>query len=232
MFMKSCITFLFILVSIIVFAQTPETKKLTRDEINQLLPDSTKKKFNIGYPVFRAFKCTDKSGECFVVLTESADSIANNKDTMHHKIKAICLAKTKNGLSRKWEISDFIFKQNNEYNIWFWTKFSEFEDIDKDGFIDPVLIYGTWGMNNYDDGRVKILVFYKGVKYAIRHQNGPLDYERNTQVDAAYYTLPAVVQKRVQQIMEKIVENNLAIFPYGWQNAMKNKKIKFDEKTK
>lgn len=50
-------------------------------------------------------------------------------------------------------------KDEMEASIWFWTNYSGFADLDKDGLIDPILIYGTSGMNNTDDGRVKILTY-------------------------------------------------------------------------
>ena len=84
-------------------------------------------------------------------------------------------------------------------------------------------------MNEFDDGRIKILVYHHGKKRAIRHQNGVSDFERNTQVDEKYYELPVEIQHRVKNIMENITDNDHGIFPYGWQKAMANKKLEFDE---
>ena len=44
-----------------------------------------------------------------------------------------------------------------------------------------------------------------------------------------FYQLPKGIQNRVQKIMETIAENDHGIFPYGWQTAMENEKLKFDE---
>ena len=102
-------------------------------------------------------------------------------------------------------------------------------DFDKDGLIDPIIIYGTSGNNGTEDGRIKILIYYKGKKHAIRHQNGSLDFERNTQVDADFYNLPISIQKHVRKVMKKMTDNNHAIFPYGWEENMDAKKTYFDE---
>lgn len=191
--------------------------------------DSIKSKFNIDYNIFRVYSYNDKIGKSFVVLTEKIDSITSTKDTLHHKIKAIKFNSGFNGLEKEWEINDFILKENEESSIWFWTKYCDFSDIDGDGIIDPLLVYGTSGLNGYDDGRLKILLFYKGQKIAIRHQNGVLDFERNSQVDKAFYSLDLSIQNRIKEIMQKMIDNNHAIFPYGWQDAMKKQKLKFDE---
>jgi hypothetical protein len=135
-----------------------------------------------------------------------------------------------NGLEKQWEINDFILKEKDESSIWFWTKYCDFKDIDEDGIIDQILVFGTSGLNGYDEGRIKILLVYKGQKIVIRHQNGVLDFERNTQVDQAFYSLNLSLQNRIKEIMQKMIENNHAIFPYGWQDAMKKQKLKFDEK--
>ena len=77
-------------------------------------------------------------------------------------------------------------------------------DYNGDGLVDPILEYGTFGINGTSD-------------------------ERNTQVDELYYQLPTGIQNRVQKIMESITDNDHGIFPYGWQTAMKNQKLRFDE---
>ncbi len=230
---------LFILVPLILVIQLSgqtknQTANLSRAEIKELFNAEALKNFNIDYNIFKVYTYTDKTGKYFVALTEKTDSIAPNKDTLHYKIKAFNFYEDKNGLVKKWELNDFTTKQAGsgvmENTIWFWTKYCEFEDIDKDGIIDPLLVYGTSGMNGRDDGRIKIIVYYKGQKNVIRHQNGVLDFERNTQVDQTFYALPKTLQEHVKTTMQKMTDNSHAIFPYGWQDAMKKGKTKFQEK--
>ncbi len=213
------------------FSQTKKQETfsviLSQTEIKQVFNDSVKKKFGIAHTIFRVYYYSDTSGKFYTVLIEKNDSITN-KDTLHYKIKAFHFKSSKNGLEKKWEVNDFII-DGSESSIWFWTKYSSFIDLDKDGLIDPILIYGTSGTNGYDDGRIKILVFYKGQKSAIRHQNGVLDFERNTQVDETFYLLPYAVQNHIKNVMKKIHENSQGIFPYGWEEAMKKHKTKFHE---
>jgi len=222
----------------LLFAQAlnvgvPHEELLSRAEVDRIFNEQVKKQFSIDYNIFKVFKCEDKSGLFYIVFSEKYDGMNENNDTLHTKIRGFNFLSTPNGLVKQWEINDFTIKQvvagDMETSIWFWSKFSEFNDIDKDGLIDPIVIYGTAGLNMYDDGRLKILVYYKEKKIAIRHQNGVLDYERNTQVDEAFYSLPLVIQSRVKAIMKKITDNHLAIFPAGWEKAMANHKLKFDE---
>ena len=73
------------------------------------------------------------------------------------------------------------------------------------------------------------MIYYKNNKYGIRHQNGTLDFQRNTQVDADFYKLPIQIQKHVKEVMEKMTENRHAILPYGYKENMDAKKTYFDE---
>ena len=231
-------TKLFILASTLTFAQSngANYEILSKEASTKLFTDSLNSQLGITYPILRVYKCKDKSGQFFIVLTESNDTIVSKNDTLHYKVKALNFLQTKSGLVKKWEMNDFISKQTSndeiENSIWFWTKYSEFTDLDNDGFIDPLLVYGTSGINQTSDGRIKILIYYKGQKFGIRHQNGVLDFERNTRVDKGFYTLPVQIQDRIKLIMKKITDDGNGIFPYGWQKAMKERKLYFDENTK
>lgn len=84
-------------------------------------------------------------------------------------------------------------------------------------------------MNGASDGRIKIIILQNNQKIAIRHQNGVLDGERYTQVDAAFYELPKAIQQQVVKQMNAIMENDSGIFPSGWQEQMKAKKLRLAE---
>ena len=237
---RTILTLLLFFAATLVFGQTKvvSSEILSQQATAKLFTDSLNKQLGITYPIRRVYKCIDKSGHFFIVLTESNDTTTADKDTLNYNIKAFNFRQDKNGLLKKWEINDFITHQANyldvkdamETSIWFWTKYSEFADIDNDSLIDPIIVYGTGGMNYTGDGRIKILIYYKGQKVAIRHQNGTLDFERNTQVDESFYSLPTKLQEHVKQIMVTMTDNQHAIFPAGWQDAMKKHKLKFDER--
>lgn len=234
--MKSIPTLLFFLISLFSFGQQPivESKVLTDSIVQTVFTDAIKKELGIRFPIFKAYEYNDKLGKHYLVLTENGKE-TEVKEVKNDTIKAFQILSESNKLSIQWSINDFKLKRNEiseETSIWFWSKYIELNDIDGDGIIDPIIIYGTSGMNGVGDGRVKILTYYKNKKTAIRHQNGELDFQRNTKVDKDFYELPTKIQTRVEEIIAKITEDYNAIFPAGWQGAMKNKKIAFDENTK
>ena len=190
---------------------------LSTKQVQTIFTDSEKKEFKINYPIFRVYNYTDKSGEFFCVLTESNDSITNTKDTFNHSIKAIDLKVDKGKLVKVWELNDNIIKNEREENsIWFWTSYFDFMDFNGDGLIEPILVYGTSAMNGYDDGRIKFIIFYNGQKIAIRHQNGVLDNERQTQIDKAFYSLPQKLKDNIKSKMTLMENQNKAIFTATW----------------
>ena len=83
-----------------------------------------------------------------------------------------------------------------------------------------------------DKEEVSISFAVQYIEFIIRHQNSTLDYERETQVDKRFYELPPTLQVRVKQKMEWMVKNDFAIFSAGWQKAMQNKKIDFNERKR
>ena len=197
------------------------------------LTDSLKQLFRIQYPVNNVYRYTDKSGTYYCVFTESRDSIIPSKDTFHFRIRAVNLKQESGGqFSKVWDMSDYVLRNDQqESNIWFWNQYIAFEDLDKDGLTDPVIVYGTAAANGTSDGRVKCMVFYKGQKIGVRHQNSLGLNERNTTVDKAFYNLPSAVQLSVSRRMEDMVKQQEAVFSSGWQKAMKSKRTYFDEKN-
>ncbi|WP_417784679.1 M949_RS01915 family surface polysaccharide biosynthesis protein [Tenacibaculum sp.] len=204
------------------------SKQLSQQEINSIFTDSLKNKLQIEYSIYRVYKYNDKEGKHFIIMTQNKINCKEKRDC-HDSIRAYCFSFKNEVFNLKWTFKDFILPNSYEYSISHWTKYFQIDDYNKDGIADPIIIYGTFGMNETYDGRIKILIYYKNNKKAIRHQNGVLDYERNTQVDKEFYELPIVIQNQVKVIMENIIKNNHGIFPYNWKNDMKNKKLKFDE---
>jgi hypothetical protein len=208
------------------------TEILSANQVTILLPDTLRSSLDIKLPVKKVYTYSDKSGQYYIVLTESGDSISpENRDTINYQIKAVALKMIGKKLIKIWEVNDHIDKKTREENnIWFWTKYIAFKDYDKDSLIDPIIVYGTTSMNGYDDGRIKFLIFYKNSKIAIRHQNGVLDDQRETQIEKLFYALPQGLQNSVKAMMESMIKNGQALFPYGWQKAMKDKKTFISER--
>jgi len=234
--MKKIILIIVILATNLTTAQVNNKKgkanMLPKAEAVKVFTPDVKTNLDITLPVVRTYSYSDKSGKYYMVLTEKFDGMEDG-DSVHKTIKAFNYKDTGAGLEKQWEVNDFTRKTENDYpgelSMWFWTRYCVFQDIDKDGLADPILVYGSKGDNGLDNGRVKILIYYKGEKIVIRHQNGVLDDERNTQVDAKFYKLPTVIQKEVTFLIHQMMEDNNAIFPYGWEANMKKHKVEFSE---
>ena len=224
--------FVALLFSSSLLAQSAQSKQLQTAEIERIFTPTKKAALGIEYEIYRVYSYSDKSGSYYFVMTENAYSGINN-EVKNDALKGFCIKNDFGQLSNLWSLRDFKKKKSadegGENSIWFWSKYCSFSDLDGDGLIEPVIVYGTSGINGTGDGRIKILTYYKGVKKAIRHQNGTLDNERNTQVDASFYKLPMAIQKGVRNMMMKITENDHGIFPAGWESAMDQHKGFFDE---
>lgn len=205
------------------FGQQTSSRILSPKAAEAILTASVKSQFNISYPVRRVYECTDQSGKFLVIVTETIDRITADKDTLHYKIKTLSLGYTATGLVKNWEISDFriVNTEVSESSVWFWTKFFKLEDLDHDGLIDPIVVYGSAEDN--DAERTKYIVVYKGKKIAVRHQNSSMDEGRNIQVDKAFYSLPVQVQQSVKAIMKQIEDKDFTIFPTDWRAKMDRK---------
>jgi hypothetical protein len=212
-----------------LYAQQVKSKSeiLSQAITSTIFTDDVVKQFNLLYPIRKVYSYQDQSGAYYLVLCESIDDISKY-DTLHQRIKAVNLKKDNNGLVKAWELNDFINSSNvnsrQETSIWFWTKFCEAKDLDGDGNIDPLIVYGSSGDNGHDDGRIKIILNYKGQKIAVRHQNSTMDEGRNIQVDAAFYTLPQPIQLHIKQLMQTLSEKGFALYPHEYEKAMAQKK--------
>ena len=207
-------------------------QKLEKETVEKLFTSSTKERLGITFPIFRVYEYADHNGKHFFVMTENPYQ-ESAKDPLNDVIKGFCISEKGEKMEVLWSLRDFKEAANNKHDdetsIWFWSKYCQFTDIDKDGLVEPIIVYGTAASNGMNDGRIKILIYYKGQKVGIRHQNGISDGDRYTKVDKTFYTLPVSIQQQAQTIMTKIMDNGHGIFPYGWQEAMKNKKEFFDE---
>lgn len=193
----------------------------SQNQLSAQLNEETKKQLGIHYPIQYTHEYTDRIGTHLLILTAQPRA-----DTTHGNLKAICMQNKAGKWVKEWEANDLIMGE--EQSIFYRNGLIRVQDLDKDGLIEPLLVYGTVGENGADDGRLKIIIYYKGVKSAIRHQNGVLDFERNTQIDQSFYSLPSTIQKSVQYTMAQAEKLNFAIFPSNWQKAMSKKAIKIN----
>lgn len=196
--MKKYFLLLLLSFSALSFSQKVESYRLTKKEI-------TERELNevADFPIYKAFECSDKGGVYELLLCENQKKISK-KDTLNTKIQAICTMSDHGGFLEKWRINDLLEDYNpKETNIWFWTKYCSTKDLDGDGYIDPVIVYGTRNEND-EIRRVKIITVYKNKKYAIRAVECVLDHCRSFKKDANWNSLPLKIKTHVDNLVAKL----------------------------
>lgn len=196
--MKKYIAFLLSLYSTFVFSQKVESYKLTKQEISERELENV-----TDFPIYKAFEFSDKGGVYELVLGENQKTVSK-KDTLNTKIQAICVVNDHGGFLEKWRINDLLESTiPKETNIWFWTKYCSTKDIDGDGYIEPIIVYGTRNEDGYIR-RVKIITVYKNKKYVIRAVECDLDDCRSFEKDQNWNTLPQKIKTYISQLTEKM----------------------------
>ncbi|KFF06054.1 M949_RS01915 family surface polysaccharide biosynthesis protein [Flavobacterium reichenbachii] len=204
--MKKIFLFLFLITSIFGFSQKVESYRLTKEQIIQRELNEVS-----DFPIYKAFEYSDKGGVYDLILTENK-KIISKKDTLNTKIQAICVMNDHGGFLEKWRINDFLEDYiPKETTIWFWTKYCSTKDLDGDGFIDPVIVYGT--RTEYGEiRRVKIITLHNNKKYAIRAVECDLDHCRSFKKDQNLNLLPEKIQVYLDLLIVKLrKEQNLLL---------------------
>lgn len=198
--------FLLFFYSALIFSQKTESRKLNKQEIAQKQIENPS-----GFPIYKAYELKDKNGISNIVLCEN-QKVISKEDTLNTKIQANFIT-IENGQSRiKWTINDLLEDYiPKETTIWFWTKYCSFKDLDGDGYIDPVIVYGT--RTEYDEvRRVKIITVYKDKKYVIRAVECDLDDCRSFKKDSNWNSLPQKIKTYTDQLVIKLrKEQNLLL---------------------
>lgn len=196
--MKNYIFILLHLTATFIYAQKVESYRLTKEQITERELDGVS-----DFPIYKAFEYSDKGGVYELLLCENQKTISK-KDTLNTKIQAICTINDHGGFLEKWQINDLLeITEPKETNIWFWTKYCSTKDLDGDGYIEPIIIYGTRNEND-EISRVKIITVYKNKKYVIRAVECDLDYCRSFKKDANWNLLPQKIKTYVDNLVEKI----------------------------
>jgi hypothetical protein len=204
--MKKYILVLLSFYSTFIFSQKTDSRRLTKQEISERELDNVN-----DFPIYKAFEYQDKGGVYELVLGENHKTISK-KDTLNTKIQAVCVMNDHGGFLEKWKINDLLEDYiPKETTIWFWTKYCSTKDFDGDGYIDPIIVYGT--RTEYDEiRRVKIITIYKNKKYVIRAVECDLDDCRSFKKDQNWNSLPQKIKTYVDQLVVKLrKEQNLLL---------------------
>jgi hypothetical protein len=185
-----------------------------------LLHRDTLKAAGVSLPVFAHFCYRDKSGDYVVYLTESGDRHYGD-ETLSSKIGA-SLFKINAGptLAARGTVSDSA--PEGMAGVQWWTKLTELDDIDGDGLVDPILVYRFYDIDSHGEmvsdafeGRLKIIVFHRDAKAAIRAVTGNLDGQRSTTASPPWFKLPPVLQAHLMRKMKQMYDKD----QFGFDNT-------------
>ena len=202
------------------YRETP----LPEMEIKKHFPAEVLQQIGAEFPIFKVYPFEDKSGKQYLILTEKVIK-GNIQDEKSSKksIKAFNVSFEEDKTVKvRWTITDYI--NENESSIWFWPRYLRLKDLDNDGFVDPIVVYGTKSIygEHFEEGRVKIITYHLGKKIVIRHQNSEMDDARHTQVDKSFYALPLSIKKKIYDIIDLLEDNGHSLFNSELKDQIKN----------
>ncbi len=203
--------YLFLLFSFLSLQAQPDSSGatlLTDKQVQTLFPHEILKEIGVTFPIRKVYAFQDKLGKQYLIISEN-----NTNPDKATSIKAFnVLLKEDTPPQVLWTITDAI--DDTEQAMWFYTRYISLTDLNNDGYIDPIVLYGTESQYGepYEENRVKFIIYYLGKKTAIRHQNSSLDDGRHTQIDRSYYKLPSEVKKKIRSIVATLEEREHALF--------------------
>ncbi|WP_314269927.1 M949_RS01915 family surface polysaccharide biosynthesis protein [Capnocytophaga sputigena] len=181
---------------------------LTDKQVQVLFPHETLKEIGVTFPIRKVYAFQDKLGKQYLIISEN-----NSNPDKATSIKAFnVLLKEGTPPQVLWTITDAI--DDTEKAMWFYTRYISLTDLNNDGYIDPIVLYGSESQYGepYEENRLKFIIYYLGKKTAIRHQNSSLDDGRHTQIDRSYYKLPLALKKKIRSIVATLEEREHALF--------------------
>lgn len=203
--------YLFLLFSFLSLQAQPDPSGatlLTDKQVQTLFPQETLKEIGVTFPIRKVYAFQDKLGKQYLIISEN-----NSNPDKATSIKAFnVLLKEETPPQILWTITDAI--DDTEKAMWFYTRYISLTDLNNDGYIDPIILYGTESQYGepYEENRLKFILYYLGKKTAIRHQNSSLDDGRHTQIDRSYYKLPLALKKKIRSIVATLEEREHALF--------------------
>ena len=203
--------YLFLLFGFLSLQAQPDSSGatlLTDKQVQTLFPHETLKEIGVTFPIRKVYAFQDKLGKQYLIISEN-----NSNPDKATSIKAFnVLLKEKTPPQVLWTITDAI--DDTEKAMWFYTRYISLTDLNNDGYIDPIVLYGSESQYGepYEENRLKFILYYLGKKTAIRHQNSSLDDGRHTQIDRSYYKLPSALKRKIRSIVATLEEREHALF--------------------
>jgi len=207
---------------------TTLVRRLPNKEISSIFTNNRQIQLGISNTIYQAYAYKDDGNEYYLLLTDHKKAVTENKDTLYDNVYALNLTNKNYRFKKRSTIKGEIDKEW-EASIGFWNQYSQLSDLDGDGHIDPIIVYGTTTDNMYVDGRVRIIAYYKKKRVTIKHQNSEISDGRLTKINKNFYTFPVQIQEAVKEKMRLMTKNGHAVFTEGWEKEMKNRAVRLEK---
>lgn len=193
---------------------------LTKDELVDRFPRQVRRGIGMtAYTIKYVFPFEDKTGENHLILGESSYNNypkAEDLPIFNDAIKAVVCKQENRFLFRRAEIEDKIGLKGDLFDIRFIPRYTSTDDIDGDGFADPVFVYASCGLKGSLEGLVKVYLLYKDQMLSIEIQN---DFETkdtfiNTSIGIGL--LPQAVQLRLKRVIEGMEVDGFCVLEDDW----------------
>ncbi|WP_299437353.1 M949_RS01915 family surface polysaccharide biosynthesis protein [uncultured Aquimarina sp.] len=206
---------------------TTLVRRLSNKETSSIFTNNRQIQLGISNTLYQAYTYKDDTNEYYLVLTDHQKGINENKDTLYDNVYALNLTNKNYRFKKRSSIKGEIDKEW-ETSIGFWNQYSQLSDLDGDGHIDPIIVYGTTTENMYVDGRLRIIAYYKKKRVTIKHQNSEISDGRLTKINKNFYTFPLEIQEAVKEKMRLMIKNGHAVFADDWEKSMKNRATRLE----
>ncbi len=192
---------------------------LSQKEISDIFNDSLKREYNLENAVLKIYKYSDKSGNYLTILNEiKGPYILLNNDTPNIKANAINLKNESGKISKIWNLEkdalpDYIV---GVQDINFLEAYIEFNDLDNDSIIDPIIVYKTLT-------EIGLSVIYKNNIIPIEYQFKGVDF-KSLRIDKSFYELPQIIKSYIEHKLYSMKTSMNIELPKAWQKKMKKNK--------
>lgn len=207
---------------------TAFARKLSKKETSSIFTRRRENQLGISNDIYQAYSYKDESGEYYILLTDHKKTITEEKDTLYDMIYGVNARRVGGQFKKRSKITDEI-DNDWETSIGFWNQYAQITDIDNDGLVDPIIVYGTEGQNGYKDGRVRIIAYHMKKRVSIKHQNSEIPDGRQTKIGMSFYNFPPPIQKVVIEKMKLLSQNGHAVFSKDWEKKMAKKATRLEE---
>lgn len=206
---------------------TPQTLSV-QSRIDKYSNLTLKEKGHIGlfsYSIKNVFEYNDKAGQHFIFLGESPYnpfSQQQDRAIFNNVIKAVYCTAEDGYLTKKIEIEDLINPYSSIFDIRFMPQYISLEDIDQDGYVDPIITYSTMGKDGYRNGRTKISLIYKRNIISIDIQNSDNKEDRLLNITTRFHLLPYKIKQRLIDLVLQIEKDGVYQLPDSWETEFNN----------